>query len=72
MSVTLVLEQHYQQVEGVSKGATYSSTRTLQPIALAEYETLLPKALNSELAKDSLRKRSHQMLHKLRAIALLE
>ena len=41
----LVFEKHCSQVEGVSKGAIYSNTKTLQAIALATYETLVPKAL---------------------------
>ena len=43
--VVLVSEKYCSQVEGVSKGAIYRNTRALQAIALATYETLLPKAL---------------------------
>ena len=43
--VVLVFERYCSQVEGVSEGAIYSNIRTLQAIALATYETLLPKAL---------------------------
>lgn len=37
MYVVLVFEKHCSQVEGVSKGAIYSNTKTLQAIALATY-----------------------------------
>lgn len=43
--VVLVSDKYCSQVEGVSKGTINSNTRTLQAIALATYETLLPKAL---------------------------
>lgn len=43
--VVLVFEKYCSHVEGVSEGAIYSNTRTLQAIARATYETLLPKAL---------------------------
>ena len=43
--VVLVLEKYCSQVEGVSKGAICSNTRTLKAIARATYETLLDKAL---------------------------
>lgn len=43
--VVLVSEKYCSQVAGVSDGAIDRNIRTLQAIALATYETLLPKAL---------------------------
>ena len=49
--VVLVLQKYCLRVEGISKGAIYGNTRTLQAIARATYETLLPKALYFRVSK---------------------
>jgi hypothetical protein len=49
--VILVLQKYCFRVEGISKGAIYGNTRTLEAIARATYDTLLPKALYFQIGE---------------------
>ena len=52
--VVLMFEKYCSQVQGVLKGVIYSNIRTPQAIALATYETLLPKPLYLRVGEEFL------------------